>query len=64
MPAELMSTIAATVTMKIRAATSRLRSKNSSAGEYAEDVAGRRALRPPTRSFHWFLTDIELGSGS
>jgi hypothetical protein len=63
MPAELMSTMAATVTIKIRAATNRLRSMNSSAGEYAEDVAGRRALRPPTRSFHWFLTDIERKGG-
>ena len=60
-PAELMTTIAATVTMKITAAMSRLRSMNSPIAEVTGEVGGRlprRALKPPTRSLSWLRTDI------
>src|SRR5881394_1901699 len=61
-PTELMTAIAATVTMKINAATTRLRSRNSpmADGVAAVDRPVRRAFSPPTRSLSWLRTDIRV----
>ena len=52
-PAELMTTIAATVTRKMRNATRRLRSRKSPIAERASGRAERPAPRPPRRRSAW-----------
>jgi hypothetical protein len=54
-----MATIAATVTTKMRTATSRLWSRKSRNPEDAVVFGSPRcAPRPPTRSLSWLRTDI------
>src|SRR5579863_6543805 len=60
--AELMTTMAATVAMKIRQETSRLFSRKSRKPEAVGDGLPR-APRPPTRSRSWLRTDILAGIG-
>ena len=57
-PAELMTTIAATVTRKMRNATRRLLSRKSPIAECASGRAERLAPRPPSRSRSWLRTDM------
>jgi len=57
-PAELITTIAATVTMKMRPATRRLRSRKSAIAERVTGRAERPAPRPPRRSRSWLRTDM------
>src|SRR5580700_3771746 len=60
-PAELTSTIAATVTTNIRPATRRLRSRKSLKPDPgAEFGSPRRTPRPPTSSLSWLRTDMSV----
>src|SRR5580700_9585245 len=60
-PAELTTTIAATVTMNISPATRRLWSRKSLKPDPgAEFGSPRRDPRPPTRSLSWLRTDMSV----